>query len=154
MILGPLAEGPIRHIAYNLREADRLELGAMMERFDSGQVARDAAACRFGFVASADDGTPVACMAVGQVWPGVYQAGMFATARWPEVASGVTRTTLRRLMPLVRQSGAHRVHCYSMASHYEAHRWLEKALGATRETTLRSWGRGGEDFVIYAWWRG
>lgn len=152
MKLLPLARGPVEHIAYNLRQADREELAATCWRLDSALLARTADACRLGFVAAADDGTPVAAFGATEAWPGVWQVGMFATARWPEVALAATRHARRVLMPAVRDTGAHRAHAFSLATHTEAHRWLEW-LGASRETTLRGWGRGGEDFILFAWWR-
>lgn len=142
----------VEHVAYNLRASDRQELEATSWRLDSALLARTAERCRFGFVAAGDDGTPIAAFGASEAWPGVYQVGMFATARWPEVALAASRHAKRALMPAVRDAGAHRAHAFSLSTHTEAHRWLEW-LGASRETTLRGWGRGGEDFILFAWWR-
>lgn len=152
MKLLPLEPRAVEHVAYNLRRADREELEATVWRLDSALLARASAACRFGFVAAGGDGTPIAAFGAHEAWPGVWQVGMFATVRWPEVALAATRHARRALLPAVRDTGAHRGHAFSLATHHEAHRWLEW-LGASRETLLRGWGRGGEDFVLYAWWR-
>ncbi len=152
MRLLPLTEAALGYIAYNLRQADRQELAATMGAFDSSLIAAASARATVGFIAAADDGMPVAAVGATRLWPGVWQVGMFATALWPEVALGATRHVKRWLMPAVREAGAHRAHAFSLATHHEAHRWLEW-LGASRETTLRGWGRGGEDFILFAWWR-
>lgn len=153
MIVLPLEERAVGHIAYNLRDADRAELEATLWRFDSAALARSAMASCIGFVAATDDGLPVAAVGAVEHWPGVLQFWMFATPLWPRVALGTTRHVLRWMEPACRSTGAHRAHAFSAAQHTEAHRWLE-LLGASRETTLKAWGRGGEDFVVYTWWRG
>lgn len=149
MILQPLSEQAVAHIAYNLRQADREELAANMWGFNSSAIARqliDQAA--HGFVACADDGVPVAVLAVVPWWPGVYQAAMFATPRWPEVALSVTRHALKVWSPAIRALGVRRAHAFSHAEHKQAHRWLE-LLGGVCEGRMERFGAGGEDFLIY-----
>jgi hypothetical protein len=41
----------------------------------------------------------------------------------------------------------------TLENHDIAHGWIE-AMGASREGRLRAYGRGGEDFYVYAWVRG
>lgn len=146
----PLRPGPVGQVLYNLRAADRAELAATLWNFDSGVIASAACEARFGFVALADDGTPVAVAGAQELWPGVFQVGLFATPRWPEVARGVTRAILRDLRPALVAAGAHRAQAFSHAGHEEAHRWLLR-LGARCEARLGGWGRGGEDFLLFAW---
>ena len=150
MRLLPLIEPAVASVAYNLRQADREELAATMARFDSSAIAAAAVRVLFGFVAATDDGVPVAAVGANEVWPGVYQVGMFATARWPEVALGTTRHVKRWLMPAIREAGVHRAHAFSLATHQEAHRWLFW-LGARVEARLAGWGKGGEDFLLFVW---
>ena len=150
MRLQPLHPAPIAQVLYNLREADRRELGATLWRLDSGGLALASAQTRLGFVALADDGAPVAVAGAQEIWPGVFQVGLFATPRWPEVAGGVTRALRRDLGPAVIASGAHRAHAFSHAANEESHRWLLR-LGARCEARLAGWGRGGEDFLLFTW---
>lgn len=150
MILRPLSEQAVAHIAYNLRQADRNELGAMMDSFDSGRIARAAVRAQHGFVACADDGLPVACMGASLWWPGVYQVGMFATAAWQEIALPLTRHVKQCWIPGIRAAGVRRAHAFSLASHVEAHRWIE-LLGGVLEGRLERFGAGGEDFMLYRW---
>lgn len=150
MRLEPLSEGAVGHIAYNLRQTDRDELGAMMSRFDSAVIARAAVKAPYGFVACADDGVPVACVGAAPWWPGVYQVGMFATAAWPSVALAVTRHVKREWIPGIRKAGVRRAHAFSLASHREGQRWIE-LLGGVLEGRLARFGVNGEDFMLYRW---
>lgn len=150
MIRAPLSAGPIAQVLYNLRAADREELEATLWRFDSAALAEASAGARLGFVALADDGAPVAVLGANEVWPGVFQVGLFATPRWPEVALAVTRAVQRDLAPAIVAAGGHRAHAFSHAAHHEAHRWL-KSLGARQEARLAGWGRRGEDFLLFVW---
>jgi hypothetical protein len=150
MHLRPLQPDLVAEVLYNLRDADRAELTATLWHFDSRLIAEASRGARFGFVALAGDGAPVAVAGASEVWPGVFQVGLFATPRWPEIAAAVTRALRRDLAPAVIAAGAHRVHAFSLASHAEAHRWMLR-LGARCEARLQGWGRGGEDFLLFAW---
>lgn len=150
MQLRPLEPRLVAQVLYNLRDADRAELSATLWQFDSQLIAEAAKGARFGFVALTDDGAPTAVAGASEVWPGVFQVGLFATPRWREVAAGVTRALRRDLAPALVGAGAHRAHAFSLATHDEAHRWLSR-LGARCEARLRAWGRGGEDFLLFAW---
>lgn len=152
MILLPLTVEAVGHVLFNLREADRRELAATLWRFDSQLLAEATACCRLGFVACADDLTPVAAFGAHETWPGVWQVGMFATPRWPEVAMAATRAIRRVFHGKMAEVGAHRAHAFSIADHEEAHRWMLR-LGARCEATLGGWGKGGEDFKVFVWRR-
>ncbi len=152
MILLPLTVDAVGHVLFNLREADRRELQATLWRYDSQALAEATASCQIGFVAAADDLTPVAAFAAHEVWPGVWQLGMFATPRWPEVGRQSTRAVLEMFHGKWAEVGAHRAHAFSIADHIEAHRWMLR-LGAHCESTLHGWGRGGEDFKLFVWRR-
>lgn len=150
MIALPLTVEAVAHVLYNLRDEDRRELEATLWRFDSQALAEATASCRLGFVAAADDLTPVAALAAHEAWPGVWQLGMFATPRWPEVALAATRLVRRLFHVKWTEVGAHRAHAFSIADHEDAHRWMLR-LGARCEATLAGWGRGGEDFKLFVW---
>lgn len=150
MVVLPLTVGPVSEVLYNLRAADRREIEATVHRFDSHALALATCACRLGFVAADEDLTPIAVLAAGELWPGVWQLGLFATPRWPEVGRAVTRLARRWLAPRLRALGAHRAQAFSIAGHEEAQRWMLR-LGARCEATLSGWGRGGEDFKVFVW---
>jgi len=163
MVVLPLTVGAVGQVLYNLRAADRREIEATVHRFDSDALAHATCACRLGFVAAAEEPlspegyggarlTPVAVLAAGELWPGVWQLGLFATPRWPEVGRGVTRFARRWLKPRLLALGAHRAQAFSIADHDEAQRWMLR-LGAHCEATLAGWGKGGEDFKVFVWRR-
>lgn len=150
MQIRPLEPRLIAQVLYNLRARDRQELEATLWHFDSGRLAEALASARFGFVALTQDGAPTAVAGANEVWPGVFQVGLFATARWPEVARATTHRLRRDLGPAVVRAGAHRAHAFSHAAHREAHGWLRR-LGARCEARLSGWGRRGEDFLLFTW---
>ena len=150
MVVLPLTVEAVGQVLYNLRPGDRREIEATVHRFDSQRLAEATCACRLGFAAAAADLTPVAVLAAGEPWPGVWQLGLFATPRWPEVGRAVTRFAKPWLEKQLRALGAHRAQAFSIADHDEAHRWMLR-LGARCEATLAGWGRGGEDFKVFVW---
>lgn len=152
MILLPLTVEAVGHVLFNLRDCDRRELDATLWRFDSEALAHATCAARLGFVAAADDLTPVAAVAAGEVWPTVWQVGMFATPRWPEIALPCTLAVRRLFHVKLAELGAKRLHAFSIADHEIAHRWMLR-LGARCEATLGGWGKGGEDFKVFVWRR-
>jgi len=152
MLVLPLTVEAVGEVLYNLRAADRREIEATVHRFDSAALARATCGCRLGFVAAADDLTPVAALAACELWPGVWQLGLFATPRWPEVGRSVTRFARRWLGSRLDALGAHRAQAFSIAGHEEAQRWMLR-LGARCEATLAGWGKGGEDFKVFVWRR-
>lgn len=151
MILLPLSVDRIRFVLDRARAADRRELAATMTDQPAETLPTQIAqSCRFGMVAGAEDGEPVAVVAAAELWPGVWQVGMFATDRWHEVALPVTRWIRRALIPALIEAGAHRAHCYSLADRPASEDWL-RHLGAQDEGLLRGFGRNREDFVLFAW---
>lgn len=152
MRLLPFVPETIRAVLEHLRPADRRELEATLWTFDPVALAEASARAPFGFVAGDEAGRPVAVAGASVLWPGVYQVGLFATPAWPVVAQAVQARIRRRLVPALLRAGAHRAQAFSDARHREAHRWLER-LGARCEARMTAFGRGGEDFLLYAWTR-
>lgn len=150
MILAPLSEQAVAHVAYNLRAADREELGATMSQFDSARIAVASMRATTGFVACLGDGMPAAVVGASLLWPGVAQVGMFATPRWREIAARLSRHVKHEWIPGLRAAGVRRAHAYSLASHHVAHRWI-RWLGGEQEALLRGWGRDGQDFLLFRW---
>jgi hypothetical protein len=152
--IGPLDAEAVTHVCEHMRALDRAEIFATRPDDDVQAIAAATMAlARFGGVAWKDDGRtsePVAVACAMPLWPGVWSVGMYATDRWPRVASATTRWILSRLMPDLIATGAHRAECRSLATHVTAHRWLER-LGAVREAALADCGRNRETFYLYAW---
>lgn len=151
MRLSDLNEPALAYVARHMRAADRDEIFATRWGDDPNDLVQ--AALRggsFAWVASLD--RPIAALGAIPMWNGVWSVWMFATDDFRRIRFGLTRFVVRDMIPALRAGGAHRAECRSLATHTEAHRWLEM-LGATREATLRGYGRAGEDFELYVWRR-
>lgn len=93
---------------------------------------------------------PVAVIGAASMWPNVWSVYAFGTDEFRRVAPYLTRHIRKVMMPGLMIVGACRAECRSIATHTEAHRWLER-LSARREAFLPKYGRNGEDFVLYSW---
>ena len=147
MIVEPLEFDTALYVTTRLRAADAREIYATRIDEDPARLAADAAA-RVPFAWCAGKGEPIACIGVVPLWPGVWEAWMFATDRFSEIGLPLTRFAKRGIIPAVAAAGAHRIHCHSIEGHDQAHRWLE-ALGAVRESEKTGYGKGGETFYVY-----
>lgn len=81
---------------------------------------------------------------------GVWALYGFGTDAWRDIWREVTRTARRDMMKAVTDAGAHRAQCVSPANHKDTHAWL-RMLGATLETPMPKYGKGGQDYVMFAW---
>lgn len=98
-----------------------------------------------------DDPGPVAVGGMLLHRPNVATLLFFATDDFKgAVAADFTRFVVQRLFPRYRERGVHRIECQSLDGYEEVHRWLG-VLGLEKEAVLRSFGRGGEDYVQFAW---
>lgn len=142
----------VYHVCRNMRQADREEIFATRWRDDPDDVARDSlAAPGFKWMA-VRDGVPEAVVGVRPMWPGVWCAWAYGTPQFQQVSRHLTRHIQRVIMPALVLARAHRLEAHSIVTHVEAHQWLEY-LGAARERTIREFGKGGEDFIVFAWTR-
>lgn len=141
-------------VAMNMREADKREILANRCGDDLLAVANDAAAMgqTLGWVAGLGD-KPIAAFGCFEMWPGVWSMWLFATDDFHQIGLSVTKLVTRQIVPMLWESGAHRLEARSMEGHHDAQRWLE-VIGARREATLKGYGRDGDDFHVYTWDRG
>ena len=91
---------------------------------------------------------PVVVIGVTEVWPTVWSAWMFATDSFPRVGVFTTRFAKKRIIPMMRAAGARRCDAVSSERNTVAHHWLE-SLGASMESKIKSYGKNGENFVVY-----
>jgi hypothetical protein len=150
-MLCELNEAGLLYVADNMREIDKKEVFAT--RWDDNP--EDLVDCimakgSFGWISVANDGIPVAAFGAIACWPGVWQVWMFATDRWDEVSSEVTKFIKRIMIPAIKSTDWLRAECRSIEGHDTAHRWLE-FLGATREASLKMLGKNGDTFHVYSW---
>jgi hypothetical protein len=153
VILQPITRDAARYVALRLRAADRREIFATRWDEDPEELAA-AAAVRGPFAwAAGAGGEPIACIGALEMWPGVWEAWMFATDAFNTIGKPLTRFIRQGMIPALTGVGAHRVQCHSIEGHHHAHRWLER-LGAMHEFTVPRYGKNGEAFRLYSWSRG
>jgi hypothetical protein len=147
----PVSQEGLTHIVRNLRERDRREIFAMRWNDDEGELVAAV------YQVAGDlwrmwtlDGEPVAVNGVVPVRPGVVIAGAFGTRKWRAVVRPMTRWSLDYVLPVLRMSGHHRGEAYVLATNTDSRRWIE-LLGGEVECLLKGYGRGREDFLLYAW---
>lgn len=141
-------------VAYRMREMDYEELSATSFAVDRHDLA-DSLAVSVSRVKTAfvcQDGETAAVVGWSIPRPGVAQIGMFATDNFRKISLGVNRFVIRDLFPNINRCNAHRMECFSLGTHTEAHSWLEW-LGLHKEAELEGYGRNGEKFVSFAWTR-
>ena len=154
MQLSTLVQPALEYVVANMREWDRREIFAtrMPGREAESLCEAVMAAGPVSWIGYYDD-EPVTAFGCAPMWPGVWSMWLFATDKFQKIGMGVTKLAIRHIVPMLWEGGAHRLQCHSMEGHVEAQRWLE-VIGARRETTLRNYGRDGQDFHVYAWERG
>lgn len=139
----------LAHVAENMREWDRREIFATRADDDPAALCDDVRRCgNISWVAGLE--RPIAAFGCAPMWPGVWSMWLFATDEFGRIGISVTKLVTRTIVPMMIEAGAHRLEARSMEGHADAQRWLE-VIGAKREGTLVRYGRGREDFHVYAW---
>lgn len=143
-------------IASHMRECDREEIFATRWS-DCPRILANDCATVAGLPTSMtlttryNDRPAAVCGAV-ETWPGVWDVWAFGTDDFDKVAIGVTKWVHRVLIPNLLARGLRRAHCRSLFTHYRAHNWL-RSFGAEDEVLLKNWGKNGEDFILFEWYR-
>jgi len=152
MTILPLHPAYVLYVVEHMRREDREEIHATSWTEDPRRLATPL--CQAGVLGAAIAARPgeqaQAIVAAVNLWPGVWNAGMFATDRWPEVAVETSIWLKRKFIPELRAARAHRVECHVLERYALARRWLEW-LGATAEAVVPAFGRERETFIRYAW---
>lgn len=138
----------LAHIVLNLRRCDAEEVGAVNWSMDD-LLDKLMAVRSFQWVWEVD-GAPAGLMGAWPAWPNVWSVYAMGTDAFPGRA--MTKFALRHMMPAMLDVGAHRAQCDSLATHDQAHRWIE-GLGGRRESVMPGFGSRGETFIRFAWRR-
>ena len=147
----PVTIEGVRYIARYLRPRDRREIFALRWNDDEDDFVAEV--CRVAgdlWRMWAIDGEPIAVNGVVPVRPGVVLAGAFGTKRWRSILRPMTRWSLDYVIPVLRQANYHRGEAYVLAENTDSRRWIE-LLGGEIEAVLKGFGRGREDYLLYAW---
>lgn len=151
----PSTPRDISIVAVNIREWDRREFeasaayrsitdAALLCHYGSGQYAGVALL----------DGDPVAAFGAfgNPLMPQVRTAWAFGTSRFRRAVPAIS-VEVERWKPYLVAEGVHRIEARCLRGHDLAGRWMA-SLGASREAVLMHYGRGGEDFELWAWTAG
>ncbi len=145
----------VLYVAKNMRQKDHEEIFATRnDDCDAHVIAHEIAYFMkgAGFVAYNSHGHPVCVVGAHQRWHGVWDLYMFATDHFDSVAFEVTKFVKDKLIAMITDAGAHRGDCMSLSTHKVAHRWL-RHLGAVHESTAKAYGKNGEDFYCFAFFK-
>lgn len=151
MRLSALKRRAVEQVARNMREWDHREICAT--RPDGNEITSlidDVFKCGPVSWVAYNDLCPVAVFGCAPAWRGVWSMWFFATNDFHKIGLGVTKLVIQHIVPMLWEGGAHRLQCYSMEGHVDAHRWLN-VIGAKRDGTLPGYGRDGENFHVYSW---
>lgn len=137
----------VRHVAANMRLADRDEIHPLWFQFDPAAVAHYLTSAPYVWLAVKDE-SPVAVFGAIESRPRAWTAFAFGTDDFPKVAPEMTKFLVRKVRPhLFNERGAVRVEAWSHGSHHQAHKWLE-LLGAKGEPDPE-YGPNGETYIRY-----
>lgn len=150
MIIYPTYD-EVRYVVANLRDQSRDEIFSCLECSEEDFALDIASSMGFKWVGYYD-GKPAAIIGASPQHRGVWNLFGFGTDDWLKIWRDVTKTARKDMMQAVKDTGAHRAQCVTMASHIGTHRWL-KALGATLQTPMPAYGREGQDYTMFAWVR-
>lgn len=143
------------YIAANMRAEDFSEISCLWKAWDTRVLGTCAVKTAVPGMAWSVwyEGEPAAAY-------GFSQAAAFDPDHWQAWAFGTER--FRRCVPLINrhlksirsliERDCRRLQVITHSEHDLSHRWIE-TLGGRQEGVLRSYGRGGEDFCVYAWVR-
>lgn len=140
----------LSYIAANMRPEDRAEVECQIDHWDVGAIALGAMQ-GLAYVVELD-GNPEAAFGACEQRSGLWIAWSLGTRRMPRCVPAITRFFHAVLGDQVSREGAWRVEARPIAGNELAVRWL-KRLGATERCTLPSYGKNGEDFLLFDWTR-
>ena len=150
VVIVPATLRDLSYVASHMCEEDRAEVGCQLD--DTSALAIAEASFRdFAFCVELD-GNPEAAIGCGCVRSGYWLAWSWGTRRIWRCLPAMVRFSQSWLQPAVYDMGAYRVEARVLASHVRAHRFLER-IGGRWRCDLPSFGKGGEDFVLYDWTR-
>ena len=95
-------------------------------------------------------GKPAAIFGAIPMHKGVWSLYGMGTDDWISVWRLVTLVCKRDIVRAVLSAGAHRAECLSPATHEDTHKWL-RFLGLDYEVPVPQYGKGGEDYILFAW---
>lgn len=150
MQISPVEHEPVLYVAKHMRAIDREEIYGLRNHENPFLITNDTmAAASFSWVAW-HGGWPAVVIGGRELWPGRWSMHCFGTDQFAKLGLPLTRFVKQHMLPtLFGDLGAKRLEADSLATHTDAHRWME-ALGAHRESVKKSYGRNGETYFGFA----
>lgn len=140
----------LSYVAAHMRSVDRAEVECQIDEWSSVQIAalslRDFAYC------VELNGNPEAAFGAGQIRQGYWIAWSWGTEHLRACLPTMIEFITQELQPAVYAAGALRVEARALKTHKQAHRFL-KRIGGHLRCELPSYGKRGEDFVLFDWTR-
>lgn len=143
----PLLLEPLRFICRNMREASRKEV------FATHDIPPDILAevlfndfSDVAWIGSLDE--PIYAGGAYPIGDGVWQTWGFATDRFKEIATPITKFVRRVMMPTLKERGCTRVESTCSGEDPHVAGWM-KVLGYEQVRIVPAFGRNGEDFILY-----
>lgn len=140
----------LSYVASNLRPEDHAEIDCQLDEWSPAMLALSAMQ-GMAYIAELD-GNPEAAFGAAENRSGLWTIWCWGSKRVHRCVPRITKFCWQVLMPDVMSAGALRGEARPLASNDMACRWLDR-LGATRQCLLKSYGKNGEDFVLYSWVR-
>lgn len=149
MILTEPNLATVYYVMSNLRPIDREEIFAVRGHDSVDRVTMELMSRPEMTWVAWHDGKPAVVFGGVEICPGVWTMHCFGTPDWPKLAVPLTRFAKRKVLPLLfNDFNAHRLEADSIASHTEAHRWIE-LCGARKEGVKAKRGRARQNYYTY-----
>jgi len=100
------------------------------------------------------DKQPVAAFGAVKSGPGQYQLWMWSTPKLRRVFPKLVKFLDGPYREIMNGEGARRVEIRSMDGHDFQERGFFERAGAIKVASLPQFGKNGESFTLYAWWKG
>ncbi|MFN7185436.1 MAG: hypothetical protein ACK5VE_03580 [Alphaproteobacteria bacterium] len=139
----------VRYVLENLRAKSREDVFGASD-VDPAGYARYLANAPGFHRAVYYQGKPAAVFGAIPMHKGVWSLYGMGTDDWISVWRLVTLVCKRDIVRAVLSAGAHRAECLSPATHEDTHKWL-RFLGLDYEVPVPQYGKGGEDYILFAW---
>ena len=148
----------MEHLLYVARHMQVMEKAScsavMWGGFDPDKLARRFMRTDIRYCCLDENHVPVVVGGMDIITPAVGHAWMFGTDDFPKVIREVTRAT-RKALDRMLENDLLRVEVRCLEAHKIAHDWYRRLLGFTEPPAmLRSYGVGGENFLLFARVRG
>ena len=137
-------------VTYNMRADDWAEVSCqLMEGVGKADVGLAVLDAEFAFVARLA-GTPAFLFGFSPYMPVGLSVFGFGTKLAQRTIPAVTRFMREVQGPALAALGYRHIEARSLASHHDAHRWMEGG-GAVKVAELPNYGKDGEDFFLFRW---